>query len=55
MPTEKGEWPWLVAMYIKSTPLDLKFQCGGSVLSTNVVLTGNPKYYSYIRCNSQKN
>ncbi|KDR22457.1 serine protease gd-like [Zootermopsis nevadensis] len=38
-PTRKGEWPWLVAMFVKSTSPGLKFQCGGSLLSTKVVLT----------------
>ncbi|XP_069683974.1 serine protease gd-like isoform X1 [Periplaneta americana] len=40
--TERGEWPWLVAMYTKSTTprlTGLQFQCGGSLLSPTVVLT----------------
>ena len=43
-PTEKGEWPWLVAMFVKSKSAGLQFQCGASLLSTTIVLTGNVQF-----------
>ncbi|KAJ9600581.1 hypothetical protein L9F63_026280, partial [Diploptera punctata] len=39
LPTDKGEWPWLVAMFIKSKTASLQFQCGASLLSRTIVLT----------------
>lgn len=39
LPTEEGEWPWIVAMFIKSESDGLKFQCGGTLLSRTIVLT----------------
>lgn len=35
---KRGEWPWLVAIYLTEA-LGVSFACGGNLISTNVVLT----------------
>lgn len=35
---QRGDWPWLVAVYL-NRPRGLKFNCGGSVISTKAIIT----------------
>ncbi|XP_063710167.1 serine protease gd-like [Culicoides brevitarsis] len=37
-PTTRGEFPWLVVIYVKKTR-GLEFQCGGTLISDQVILT----------------
>ncbi|KAF4530806.1 hypothetical protein B566_EDAN017105, partial [Ephemera danica] len=37
-PSAKGQWPWLAAIFIK-TSVGQDFQCGGSLVSTSHVVT----------------
>ncbi|XP_046386810.1 modular serine protease-like [Ischnura elegans] len=41
---EYGEWPWQVALYVRiggrdGVPVSWEFQCGGSLVAENIVLT----------------
>lgn len=36
--TERGDWPWMVAIYINK-PTGLKFTCGGTLVSSKTVIT----------------
>lgn len=46
-PTNKGEFPWLAAVYLRRKPGDAEpgggtwsQQCGGTLISPHIVLTG---------------
>jgi len=36
----RGSWPWLSAIFL-TTPTGLEFQCGGTLISQQHVITGN--------------
>lgn len=36
-----GKWPWHVAMYHKKGDNDKEYKCGGTLINSNTVLTGN--------------
>lgn len=37
--TSKGDWPWLVALYV-ITDTGLNFKCGSTLVSRRLVVTG---------------
>lgn len=42
-PTEKGDWPWQVAIFRKDLvdgSLSIKFICGGTLISRMHIITG---------------
>lgn len=36
--TKRGEWPWMVAIYLNK-PTGLSFNCGGTLISSNAVIS----------------
>lgn len=44
----RGEWPWMAAIYVNNLT-SLSFQCGGTLISANVVISSAHCFHMYKR------